>query len=625
MRGIFKRRSGIVSPVDSDWLQTHTGSDRLISLVGSPEKHIVLATVGETLTSDTLSLDQNYKDNLLFIASGRLDNRDFLCKALNIPLSLGRKMDDTALMQAAYRMFGDDTPEQLLGDWIFAAYNPHRNELFLAQNHHGYGALYYYVDEEQYIFSSSLKHLLAHPKIPKEIDLKQVVARDIIVFGLEPDATFFKSVKLLNPAHTMRIGRTSHHKERYWSPETITPDPNITADDAAEEMRQRFTEAVQARLRSDGPVASMLSGGLDSGSVVTMAAALLKQEGERLSTFSHIPAYNLSDLDIGSLTGNERPNIEATAGIHTNITTHFLDSSHLTPLQGIRMLNDILCEPVHAAHNAYWLIDIFQQAKHMGHRVLLSGEMGNATISFTGIPYQLGFRETYLRYGLRGIVRKKLLQPLYRHTKGRWKQYTHPHAWQEYSYINPMLEGEVHPSRLIRQSGRPIDFNYHFASHTDAMLQTLMPGYNPRLRFGYELGQHFGLEFRDPTGDKRIVEFMLRVPNRLFINQKGGTKQMLKRMMQGRLPDRVLYQKSSGLQSADIVKRIQPDLPEIEEIIRNFSTDLYEGELFNRQRMLSDLQLLKIFKLNTGQTNHLLRSVGIMEFLNSYKWHTHCD
>lgn len=553
------------------------------------------------------------EQNVLFVAQGRIDNKTELIALLGGSSSTYDVMNDEQLILEIYLTFKDDTPNKLLGDWSFAAYNFNENTLFIAQDPCGYSSVFYYIDKNVVIFSNIIKPLLSSDKVCKEIDLQKIIIRDAVITDLDKDATFYKNIKLLGPAHQLSIHANSHDKKRYWWPEKIALNHDISAEDAAEQLKSLFTEAVRCRLDDNKLNAAMLSGGLDSSSVSVIAADLLKAQQKVLHTFSHVPLFSIdNELFDQHRFGDEKPYIEEIVKHNGNITPHYITSKNMSPLQGIRIQLDALDMPIHAALNAYWLVDIYQQAKQSKFDVLLSGEMGNATISWEGVPQQ-GLGQNSIWFTLRN----QLIRPLYRYVKSLYSKVFFIQAWQRYSYLSPEFAKQAGIKQLIAQSGRNVNFSNQY-TYSEMQQRIHKFGNNPRFTFGSVFSHYFGIEKRDPTGDKRVVEFILQLPNDLFYSKTGENKNILKLMMKNLLPDKVLYQNKKGLQSADIVERVQTDLPEITSIITNFSTELTDVDMFDKKRLLNDVEKLKQKKLSIISTHHLMKTVGIMEFLNRH-------
>ena len=558
------------------------------------------------------------QNNRYVFVFGCLDNREELCKLIALDWSEQHLVNNAELLFRLFMNYKEETPGKLYGNWLYVIYDDLDKTLWLAQNQHEYAALFYYEDWERFSFSTSQDWLLSLDHVPRQLDLLKIVQREVVISHASVDKTFFKGIRLLNPAHWMWVTRTESHREQYWHPERISVNHRISHSEAVEQMLFLFKEAVNKRINRGSSVASMLSGGLDSGSVVTVAAELLQKQNRALHTYSHVLQFDLDGLDIGKRTGNEQPLMEATAGCHRNIVTHYLDSAHLTPLQGIREINRILLEPIHAACNAYWIVDIVAQAAANGHDLLLNGAMGNATISYTGCIDALSNRAVFQYLGLKRWIKQRILKPPYLLTKRGLNQFRQREGdWQTYSYLHPRLASALDLETMISQSGRPVDFSsWSITCHQEQIQNILKVGFNPRLRGTFTLARHMNLEVRDPTGDIKLIEFILSLPNEFYFGPMGEEKWMLKQTMKHRLPDKVLYQKFKGLQSADIQKRVQPDLNEIESIIRDFRCDLHEEPLFDTPRLLHELKRVRGGGGNYMMTHHLLRSVGIMEFLN---------
>ncbi len=135
-----------------------------LMLYNTPEAHL------EQLPRQTAS-------GLLLTAEARIDNRAELCQIFNIPHPDREQTTDSQLIELAYEKWGEACPDHLLGDWSFAIWNPQTHRLFLARDHYGNTALYYFQDANRFIFASSREALLAVgvPRRLNELYLAQVL------------------------------------------------------------------------------------------------------------------------------------------------------------------------------------------------------------------------------------------------------------------------------------------------------------------------------------------------------------------------------------------------------------------------------------------------------------------
>jgi asparagine synthase (glutamine-hydrolysing) len=551
------------------------------------------------------------EQQLLFVAEGRIDNRAELFSALG--MRLDATVSDGQLMLKAYLKWGEATPDKLLGDWSFVAFDQRSQELFIARDHHGYTALYYCFANQQFIFGSSIKSLLAFEGVSKKINQEHLI-RGLALWhkSTGDNQTSYEGIYTLPPAHTLKLKNGQVELKRYWFPENIEPIYRKNHQDYANELNEILTEAVNARLRSYRPVASMLSGGLDSSTVSFLAAELLAQRGIRLPTLSHVPLYTeeLKKLKETNQFFDESPYIEATVQASGNIDALLLNSAHFTPTEGIFKIIGCHNSVIHAACNAYWIVDIMETAQRNDYGTLLSGEHGNASISFTGIDFLLPFSHVGLLRNPKKFIKAKILKPL---ALTYFPKFVNRRFGGIEDYI---LTGYLRPEAVkdwgiiddirANQSG----FHRYYANAKEGMNHILMPGQNPRCLYGANSKHLYGVEKRDPTADKRVLEYCLSVPNEAFFDENGNQKMLLKRMMKNRLPDKVLFEQKKGLQSADIAYRALAEQQTISNLIAQVSKNELFNQIVDTQKLQTDWQSF------TGATNqHVLYPQTILKTL----------
>src|SRR2546425_624531 len=223
------------------------------------------------------------RGDLVLAADARIDNRGELCSLLPAPSDA----TDAELILAAYERWGEHCPEHLLGDFAFAIWDGRTERLFCARDHFGVKPLYYHHRPGRlFAFASEIKGLLALADIPRRLNETRVAAYLVPLFE-DKEVTFYEEILRLPPAHRLTVNRDGARTERYWA---LDPghELRLGSDEAyAEAFRELFTDAVRCRLRSAFPVGAMLSGGLDSSSIVCVARRLVAADGgARLHTIS---------------------------------------------------------------------------------------------------------------------------------------------------------------------------------------------------------------------------------------------------------------------------------------------------------------------------------------------------
>jgi asparagine synthase (glutamine-hydrolysing) len=522
--------------------------------------------------------------NLLFVAQGRIDNRKDLCRTLGIRLH--HKLTDGELIQAAYLKWGKNSPSKLKGDWSFAVYDYREQELFLARDQHGYTALYYYFDNTRFSFSSSPKGIFALEGFEKKINIRHLLG-DLLLWKMDkPHIQAYENIFIVPPAHTLTFKDGESHLNKYWFPEN-TPIRNYkNTNNYAEELHEIFKEAVRVRLRSHKPVASMLSGGLDSGSVSAMAAHLLKQEGKQLTTFSHVPLYKdkLQQDTRNKRMLDETPNILATAAFAGNITSVLLDSSEISPTEGFIRAMDALDMHFQAASNAFWLVDLPEQAHKRGFGTLLTGETGNATISYSGLDYLLpwhhpAFLKDPKKLGKR-IIKPFIVKHNVSSLLGIKKFDLNNYIKTSYVHSHILKEWRI----LEEAKG----FSTYSPTSKEGMLKILQPGENTRCQFGAGQSNVFGVDLRDPTGDIDVINYCLSIPNSSFFDKTLLNKNILKKMMTNYLPQEVLVSNKRGLQASDIGYRLLSDKIKINELLTYFEQSDAITSIIDINKMKND-------------------------------------
>lgn len=521
--------------------------------------------------------------NLLFAAKGKLDNRSKLLALLQ----LSQNHSDADIMFSAWKKWGKASVKQLRGDWAFAVQT--EQELFLARDPHGYTALYYFEAKNHLFFSTSPKGIFTLACFKKRLDLDFFLEGLLILPTDRSNGTGFQELRMVPPAHTLHFSKGKVTLSQYWFPEQTEVRNYRNPQQYADELLEIFREAVRVRLESEGQVASMLSGGLDSGSVAAIAASLLHKQGKTLRTFSHVPAYP-STINLGNRLLDESENIRSTATFSGNMAPLLLNSVQVPPTQGIIEAVDKLDMYFHGASNAYWMLDICRTSGRMGYPVLLSGEMGNATISFPGVPALLPWYHTAAlknpKFWLKQNLKSLLINRLHLAPFSRVQIFSN---YIKSSYVHSMIKEEA----MEKLNERVHLLNANFSSAQEGMLKNLSVGTNLRCAIGQQMGDAFGIELRDPTADLNVIEYCLSIPNEAFFTGAIKGKSVLRNMMKNHLPHEVLNSPKKGLQSSDLVERFRNDQEGVENLIAHLSKHAQVKEIFDLASMYKDWQILR--------------------------------
>jgi asparagine synthase (glutamine-hydrolysing) len=181
-----------------------------------------------------------------------------------------RTNGDTETILYAYEAYGRGCLDRLHGMFAFAVWDANARRLFLARDRVGKKPLYYYSDDERFLFGSEIKALLTD--LPGSVNPDPAALDHYLALQYVPaPLTAFKGIHKLPAGHWLEVERERVEIGRYWKLR-YSPKQRVSLDDAMAELRWRLAEAVRVRLISDVPLGAFLSGGIDSSAVVAYMA-----------------------------------------------------------------------------------------------------------------------------------------------------------------------------------------------------------------------------------------------------------------------------------------------------------------------------------------------------------------
>jgi asparagine synthase (glutamine-hydrolysing) len=538
----------------------------------------------------------------LLVCTARLDNRDALLEAFDVPASEAPQTSDAHLLSLAFDRWGEEVCPHLEGDWSLAAWDAKQKRLFVARDVFGSPTLYYYEGNGFFAFASSLKALLALPGIVKEPDLLQV-AQFLVFYMRDAELTAYKGLRRLVLAHRLTVTSNGQvHTSRYWSPKLHEPIRYARDSDYVEAFLELYTRAVRSCLRSRKVISAELSGGLDSGSVVTLAAPMLAAEGRELAAFTSVPWLSPDGAD-ESRVGDEWELAHATAMMAGANVRHVpIDAKDYGVIQGIEHLLDIHDGLIPSMVNHYWCHAIWDAAASIGSRSLLTGALGNITVSWAGdgsalLALKQGNLGTAMQLFFRGesnpwlTLKRQILKPLLTPARRliRRARARSSSQWLSYSAVNMRLARELDIESRMRANGFDPTFTHSplAAFDLDDLLRRMTVSAGSS-----ETGAWHSFACLDPTANQSMLEFILRTPDEQF-QRKGVSRLLIKRAFQHRMPAQVLSSKK-GLQAADVGHRIVHEMPFFQECLNSLESTPEVREAVDTKLLRSSLEALTV-------------------------------
>lgn len=181
-----------------------------------------------------------------------------------------RTRSDTEVIVHAYEEWGEQCAEKFRGMFAFAIWDEKNQALFLARDRLGIKPLYYYVDDQKFIFGSEIKAIIQDESVKREINLEAL--SDYLSFLYVPGPkSIFKNIYKLLPGYTLMLKDKSIRLNQYWDIH-FKENRDSNENEITIKILELLKEAVSIRLMSEVPLGAFLSGGIDSSAVVAMMA-----------------------------------------------------------------------------------------------------------------------------------------------------------------------------------------------------------------------------------------------------------------------------------------------------------------------------------------------------------------
>jgi asparagine synthase (glutamine-hydrolysing) len=566
--------------------------------------HMMLGCHAQWITEQSIHEKLPYYDpnrRLAITADAIIDNRDELMDQLQVLHNIKDSITDSEVLLLAYEQWGEGMPERLVGDFAFVIWDERKRQLFGARDFSGARTLYYHRNEQQLSFCTVINPLLCLPYIPKELN-EQWLAEFLAISGVfePPDlsTTIYKYIEQLPPSHTINIKNNKVVITKYNSLADVTPLQLGSSQDYEEAFRDVFNRAVTSRIqRTNRNVGAHLSGGLDSGAVVSFAARALQKDNRTLHTFSYVPDDGFVDWTSKHRLADERPLIKQTVQYVGNIDDNYLDFKGRSSISEIDDWLDIMESPYKFFDNTFWLRGIYEQAQQQAISILLNGSRGNYSISWgPAIEYyaKLMKKFEWLRLSREinlfsknvGVGRKRVYSivgrkayPILERVRPISTPYDYPQLINsDYAKLTGIYDklGDTQFIGIGSTQDLPADPLEARRQHFDRINMWSMTGTS-----GCKLSLRYSLLSHDPTNDLRVIRFCLSTPMEQFV-QNGMDRSLVRRSTKGWLPDPIrLNQRTRGIQAADSIHRMSNEWPAFIEELEQLSRDSRMQQIIN--------------------------------------------
>lgn len=434
---------------------------------------------------------------------------------------------DTEVILYGYREWGRDCVERFTGMFAFVILDKHKGELFIARDHMGIKPLYYFHDDERFVFSSTIPPLLEHNI---QTGPNDKVIRDFLLYNITDhlDETFFDMIMCFPKGHRAfyYVGSNTLNLEKWW-PSERRSEFDGKYQDAVKTCRSLLENSVNARLMSDVAVGTCLSGGIDSSTIACLIKDSRKAE---IITFSAVyPGFERDESEFVDIITRE-----------TGMKNHRITPSVHDIRNDLALFIRSIGEPV-PTPSPFSQFFVFKLAREHGVTVLLDGQGADELLA--GYHYFFGF---FLKGLLRKFQFSRFLKEMLALMRGgNWKYgfksllfLLAPGSmksmyFRKRSNISQSLyrRHDLETS-FFRDHYRPSDLHEALDFHLSSKLEQL-------LKWEDRNSMIHSCEARVPFLDKKVMDFISKLPEHYIISS-GRTKSILRDSMAGIVPKEIL-------------------------------------------------------------------------------------
>lgn len=474
------------------------------------------------------------------VYNGEVYNFKELAKEYNI---VQKTSSDTEVILKMYELYGKDFPKYLNGMFSFCIIDREENEIYLARDRAGIKPLFYYSDDNIFAFASELKALRAIPYISKNLSVNYSAVKTYLQLGYIPQPqTIYNNIYKFPSGHYATVNRGRITFSEYWNTgslieENVIPDENS----ALEKLELLLTDSIKKRLICDVPFGVLLSGGIDSSLVTSLATKV---------SDTKIKTYTIGFSDSGADESDYARMVAKHLG-----TIHY--EYFVTEKDAVELIPEIInCYDEPYADSSAIPTMLVSRMASIDVKMVLSGDGGDELFhGYGAYKWANRLNNNYLKKAAGPI--NKLLKTggnKYKRVSGLFdfgnETCIEPHIFSQEQYF--FSAKEINKITTDRLSGYDT-----FLYEREALKRNLTPAENQALfDINYYLkddllvkvdraSMKYSLEVRVPFLDYRVISFALNLHPELKI-RNGEMKYLLKRLLYKHCPAAIFKRPKKG-------------------------------------------------------------------------------
>ncbi|MES1971434.1 MAG: asparagine synthase-related protein [Pseudomonadota bacterium] len=544
-------------------------------------------------------MDARFETDLSIVGDVRIDNRTEFLARCGIAGGAAANLSDVELIALGWSRCEERVFDAIVGPYALAIWRGRRKQLVLARDPQGLRPLFFHCGRDWVAFASLPNALAALPEIGRHIN-EQRVLELLLLVDPQDNPSFFDGIEGVRKGEIVRFDAPDRvHRHRFWNAAEIKTERR-RPDDHAEGLRERLVAAVEAAVDTPKQIATTLSGGFDSGVVTALAANRLQRDNRALHAYTAVPAPDDPPSTNSCWLDDETELAAAVARRHANIRHRCITPPGESLMPTFDFFFDYVGAPCLMPSISLWYAEIERQAVADGAEIMLMATGGNWTVSYHGAPFLLRLAErgdwlrligwlVRLRGGHPALDRERLIRTILRKWVGgaRWERLRQlagkppQPAWNAVPPRWSPVAGERLPEFLaVLDPHSPRLEILHGGSGRSSdrrvwlMRETLLPLYEKAVWL------RRGIEVRDPTLDRRVVEFCLSIPDEEFL-RGGHARAVFRRAFGNDVPAGVLANVRIGRQGYGRHSSMRRSLPEFRDEVDRVPEESPARRLFD--------------------------------------------
>lgn len=528
--------------------------------VGLGHRRLSIIDLSESANQPMFNEDKS----IGIVYNGEIYNYIFLREELKKCGHIFKSNSDTEVIIHGYEEWGMNVLHKLRGMFSFSIWDENTNCLFAARDRLGIKPYVYFIDDKRFIFASEIKAILRYSKIPSVTDKTSIY--DFFTYNYIPaPKTLYKNIYKLEAGHYLTLKDNKLEIQKYWDID-FTPDLKMNEQEAIINLNNLIRESIRLRLISDVPLGVFLSGGVDS-SVITMNMRQERNNGEIKSYFiGYDSEYNDETED-------------------SKFIAKLFNTSHHEKIINRNIIEETinkvfksLDEPL--GDNSIIPTYLVSEFSKKQITVALSGDGGDEAFGgYNWYPESINFYKYNNSLESFKILKKfiRLIDSVYPNIKGKAKlKKLSSDFFEFYSYklsgIPSEIKNKIYCRSFIKDfEGYDTFWLYKKYWDNDFDLWSKMQYLDIKTFLCDDIltkvdkaSMLNSQEVRVPLLDHKLLEFVASVPFNVR-NKNYSCKYLLKKSLEGRLPDRILKKKKIGFIIQEFYKFFQSDFLSLNE------------------------------------------------------------